>query len=263
MAALVAIPGIRYFLDIPQKKKKYLAKSSVHAIIKEILFVIVSTIMKLRKVLPMKFHKIPNETIQRLPMYLRVLQLLYKQGTNNISSLKLGEFLDVNSWQARKDFSYFGSFGTPGVGYDVKKLVRQISKILKLNVAQKVALIGLGNLGSAIQAYGGFNIYGFEVVAIFDIDPKKIGTKKNNIIVENVSRIKLLKNRKIDLSIVAVPSSAAQDVVDALVKAGVKGILNFAPCHLKTPKKVKIINIDIATDLACLPYYIPTARRQR
>jgi len=210
----------------------------------------------------MKYHKVPNETIQRLPTYMRGLQLLCKQGTNNISSVKLGEFLDVNSWQVRKDFSYFGSFGTPGVGYDVKKLVKQISKILKLNVVQKVALVGLGNLGSAILAYGGFDIYGFEIVAIFDADPQKIGTKKNNITVENVSRIKLLKSRKIDLSIVAVPSSTAQDVVDLLVKAGVKGILNFAPCYIKVPKKVKIINIDIAADLACLPYYIPTTRKQ-
>lgn len=222
---------------------------------------VVSTIVKLSKVFPMDFRKIPNETIRRLPIYLRGLKLLCKQGINNISSLKLGEFVDVNSWQVRKDFSYFGSFGTPGVGYDVTKLVRQINKILKLDVVQKMALVGLGNLGSAIQAYGGFSIYEFEIAAIFDIDPEKVGTKTNNIVVENVSRIKLLKKRKIDLSIVAVPSSSAQGVVDALVKAGVKGILNFAPCYLKAPKKVKIINIDIASDLACLPYYISKVRR--
>ncbi len=187
---------------------------------------------------------------------------LSEQRQQSISSRDLADCLGVNPWQIRKDFSYFGNFGTPGVGYDIKKLIKQIDKILKLDVGHKAALVGVGNLGSAVLAYPGFQTYGFEIVAAFDSDPKKIGRKTNNITVEKLSKIQSLKKRNIGLAILAVPSKAAQQVAEVLVKAGVKGILNFSPCHIAIPKNVKVISIDIANDLARLPYYIPVNRHR-
>jgi len=184
---------------------------------------------------------------------------LSEQGQQSVSSRNLADFLGINPWQIRKDFSYFGGFGTPGVGYNTEKLIKQINKILKLDVAHKAALVGVGNLGSAVLAYPGFKIYGFDIVAAFDTDPKKIGRKVKNITIEDVSNLQTLKKQKISLAIIAVPSDAAQQTADALVKAGVKGILNFSPCYITVPKKVKVTTIDIAMDLARLPYYMPAS----
>jgi redox-sensing transcriptional repressor len=205
----------------------------------------------------MKYYKIPDETIRRLPIYLRGLLFLSEQGRQRISSLKLADFLGVNPWQIRKDFSYFGAFGTPGVGYDVDKLAKQIKKILRLDVVHKAALVGVGNLGSAVLAYPGFAIYGFDIAAAFDVDARKIGKRIKNITIEDAANIVTLKRRKIKIGIITVPADTAQQTTDALVKAGICGILNFAPCYITVPKKVKVITLDIAMDLARLPYYMP------
>jgi len=194
-----------------------------------------------------------------LPIYLRGLLFLSEQGKQSISSRNMANLLGVNSWQIRKDFSYFGGFGTRGVGYEVGKLIKQINKILKLDGVRKVALVGVGNLGLAILAYPGFRMYNFEIVAAFDTNPKKIGRKVSNITIEDASDIRTLKRRKIDLAIIAVPRDSAQETADALVEADTKGILNLAPCRITVPKKVKVITIDIAMDLARLPYYMPAS----
>jgi len=216
----------------------------------------------------MRYHRIPDETIRRLPIYLRGLLFSKYLGQQSISSRDLADFVGVNSAQIRKDFSYFGDFGTRGVGYRIEKLTKQIKRILKLDVIQKAALVGVGNLGSAILAYPGFGMYGFDIAAAFDINPKKIGRKIKlpakrgpgcSIVIENASKLPTLKKRGINLAIVAVPQDAAQQVASALVKAGVKGILNFSPCYITVPKKVKVITIDIAMDLARLPYYMPAS----
>jgi redox-sensing transcriptional repressor len=207
----------------------------------------------------MRYHRIPDETIRRLPIYLRGLLFSSEQDQQNISSQNLADFVGVNSWQIRKDFSYFGDFGTRGVGYNVEKLTKQIRKILKLDVAQKVALVGVGNLGLAVLAYPAFRICGFDIVAAFDTNPKKISKKMNNIVVEDASKLRTLKKRRISLAIMTVPRDAAQQTADVLVKAGVRGILNFSPCHLLVPKKVKVVTIDIAMDIARLPYYLPAS----
>ncbi len=175
-----------------------------------------------------------------------------------MSSQDLADYLGANPWQIRKDFSYFGTFGTPGVGYNIKKLVKQIDRILKLNAGHKAALVGVGNLGSAVLAYWGFKTYGFDIVAAFDSDPKKIGRKVNDVTIEDISKIQSLKKRNISLGIIAVPHNAAQQTAEVLIKAGVGGILNFSPCYITVPKNVKVINIDIAMDLVRLPYYMPT-----
>jgi len=206
----------------------------------------------------MRYRKIPGETIRRLPVYLRGLLFFAEQGKKRILSQELAEVLGFNSWQVRKDFSYFGGFGTPGVGYEIDKLTRQIKKVLKLDAGHKVALVGVGNLGSAVLAYPGFAIYGFEISAAFDKDPKKIGKKVKNVKIESVSKLSSLKDRKINIAIIAVPAEAAQEVADKLVKVGIKGILNFSPCYIIVPEQVKVVTIDIAMDLARLSYYVPT-----
>jgi redox-sensing transcriptional repressor len=168
--------------------------------------------------------------------------------------------LGVPSWLIRKDFSYFGDFGTRGVGYNIKKLTEQIKKILKLNGGRKVALVGVGDLGSAVLTHHGFKLYGFDIVAAFDADSRKTGRRINGLRVEGVSRLGTLKKRKIELAIIAVPRDAAQQTADALVEAGIRGILNLSPCNITVAGNVKLIRIDIATDLARLPYYVPTSR---
>lgn len=179
-----------------------------------------------------------------------------QQGLSSTSSSRLADFVSVNPWQIRKDFSYFGDFGTRGVGYNIENLARQIKKILKLDTPRNAVLVGAGNLGSAIMAYTGFGMYGFHITAAFDNDPAKIGRRINNIMVEDISTISTSASRRVDLAIIAVPAQAAQDVADALVKTGIKGILNFSPRRIVVPKKIKVITIDIAMDLARLPYYI-------
>ncbi|MHC4356418.1 MAG: redox-sensing transcriptional repressor Rex [Planctomycetota bacterium] len=211
----------------------------------------------------MRYHRIPDETIRRLPIYLRGLLFSAEQGKQSISSRDLADFVGVNSWQIRKDFSYFGDFGTRGVGYRIEKLTKQIKKILKLDVVRNAALVGVGNLGSAVLAYPGFGIYGFDIAAAFDTDPRKIGRKVKNITIESASKLGTLRARNIDLAVIAVPREAAQQTADKLVKAGVKGILNFSPCYITVPRNVKVITLDIAMDLARLPYYMPAGVRTK
>jgi len=207
----------------------------------------------------MRYRKIPDEAVRRLPMYLRGLLLCGRQGMENVSSRKLAELLHISSAQIRKDLSYFGAFGTPGVGYETAKLAKQIRGILKLAEPNNAALVGLGNLGSALLKYTGFSAYGLEISAVFESSPDKIGKTVRNVKVQDVSKLSTLKNKGIKLGIIAVPASAAQEVAEALVEAGIRGILNFAPFYLDVPKKVKVITIDIAMVLARLPYYLPAS----
>lgn len=209
----------------------------------------------------MRYHRIPDETVRRLPVYLRGLMVSADQGHEHISSQLLADSVGVDAWQIRKDLSYFGDFGTPGVGYNIEKLARGIKKTLRLDVIRRAALVGVGDLGSALLAYPGFRLYGLDIVAAFDVDPNKIGKVVSGVEIEDPARIGALRQRDISLAIVAVPRSAAQATVDQLVAAGVRGILNFAPSKVIAPKRVKVITLDIAMELARLPYYIPRAEQ--
>ena len=206
----------------------------------------------------MRYHRIPDETVRRLPMYLRELQLLSEQHSQNVSSTILADSLHIKPPQIRKDLSYFGDFGTPGVGYNTEKLLNKVRHILKLDSLHKAALVGYGNLGAALLRYNGFDAYGLEIVAVFDNDKKKIGRKVKGLVVEDIKKIRNLGKQHITLGIVAVPIENAQSVADTLIDAGVKGVLNFAPTYLEVPKKIKVITIDIAMDMARLPYYMPS-----
>ena len=189
-------------------------------------------------------------------MYLRALIFIEEKAKDRISSKELSEFVHVKPPQIRKDFSYFGAFGTKGIGYQVNTLIEQIRGILKLKGGQKAALVGAGKLGTAISLYSGFKTYGFEIAAIFDINNDKIGTKIGGIVVENANDFSTLKDRGIRLAIVAVPAETAQMTAARLVDVGVNGILNLSPCYLDVPKRVKVITIDIAMELGILPYYM-------
>jgi len=209
----------------------------------------------------MRYRKIPDETVRRLPVYLRGALHLSRCGVASASSKDLADLIGVEPWQIRKDFSYFGDFGTPGVGYDLSSLISRVNEILRLDTGHKAALVGIGNLGSALLAFPGFRTYGFEIAAAFDIDRRKIGRRKAGVLIEDIAGLGLLNARGIRLGIIAVPGPASQDVTDALVRTGIKGILNFSPRRIAVPRGVKVITIDIAMDLARLPYYLPGHRR--
>lgn len=208
----------------------------------------------------MRYRRVPDETIKRLPIYLRRAIRLSEGSVKCVSSKELASLLGVTPWQIRKDLSYFGGFGTRGVGYNVENLISHIREILRLDIVRKAALVGVGNLGSAILAFPGFRPYWLEIAAAFDIDKRKVGKKRNGLVVEDVALLETLKERRIVLGIIAVPDDAAQNVANDLIKVGVKAILNFAPRYIEAPKSVKVITIDIALYLARLPYYVPTKR---
>lgn len=210
----------------------------------------------------MRYRKVPDETIRRMPLYLRGVRVLSERGQSSICSKSLADYLGVSAWQIRKDFSYFGELGKPGVGYDTSKLDKQIRRILNLVRSHSVVLIGVGNLGSAILSFTGFGQYSFNIIAAFDCDANVIGKKKGPVVVDDVSKISRLKKNSVDLGIIAVPASVAQEIADVLVSIGIKGILNFAPVYISVPKKVKIVTIDIAIELARLPYYMSSGQSQ-
>jgi len=206
----------------------------------------------------MSREKAPNETIRRLPMYLRAL-LVCPADKRIISSDELANHVGLNSPQVRKDLSYFGAFGTPGVGYEVPQLVERIRGILGIQRAPRVALVGAGKLGRALAFFEGFKMYGFEIAAVFDKSPRKIGRKIGNLTVEPVSGIDGLGRRDIRMAILAVPATASQKVAESLVDAGVTGILNTTFCRLKLPPNIKVATIDAAMELGVLPYYMNSA----
>jgi len=205
----------------------------------------------------MKAHRIPDETIRRLPTYLRGLLLLTEQGHQQINSRQLAEHLSINPPQIRKDLSYFGDFGTPGVGYNTAELSERLRQILALDRRHKVALVGYGNLGAALLKYPGFATFGFEIAAVFDRDPRKVGRTVRELTIRPVDQITDLQAEGIQLAILAIPADGAQETAEALAAAGIRGILSFAPAYsIRLPETVKVITIDIGMDLARLPYYV-------
>lgn len=206
----------------------------------------------------MRKSKIPQTTISRLPVYLRVLSELANKKAYNISSYELAELVGGNPARLRKDLSYLGEFGTRGVGYDVEHLIYHISKSLGLTKAWSVAIVGIGRMGTALEKYWGFKISSFKVIGLFDKDPKKIGKKVNDLTVLDIEEIEEEAKRigKIDIGIITTPASAAQEAVDKLVKAGVKAILNYAPVSIEVPEGVLKSQVDILLDLQILSFHL-------
>ena len=201
--------------------------------------------------------RIPEKTITRLSIYLRCLEELVGDGTNAVSSQQLAERFGLNSAQVRKDLAYFGQFGVRGLGYYTGKLKESLEQILGLNQKWEVALVGLGNLGSALLNYRGFQQRGFRILVAFENDPGKVGRRAGRVPVYHVQRlVPILKRRRIKMAVIAVPASAAQVVADRLVAAGVNAILNFAPTQISVPKEVKVQNVDLSVMLKTLSFYV-------
>lgn len=202
-----------------------------------------------------KTREIPRIVIQRLPLYLRTLLEIYETG--DITSQELGRRVGLSSAQIRKDLSYFGGFGKQGAGYDIVRLREALRGILNMDQDWEVALVGVGDLGHAIVNFGGFDHRGFRVVLAFDNDPSKIGTKAGSLMVEDVSRLEdLVREKDVTVAILAVPPDSAQEVADALVKAGVRAILNYAPATLRVPPDVQVQHIDPVVGLQSMTYYL-------
>ena len=200
---------------------------------------------------------ISKATIDRLPLYFRTLRLVQDEGIDVISSDELGRRLGITPEQIRKALASFGQFGKKGVGYYVNELKHNVGGILGLDNHWNIAVIGIGHLGAALANYQNFVSLGFNLVALFDQDPKVIGTVQNHVKVEDVRELaQIVRERHVDIGIIAVPAAFAQEVADQLVTAGVKGIWNFAPIKMQVPDSMHIVNEDLSIGLSRLSYYI-------
>ena len=212
--------------------------------------------------------RISESTVRRLSHYYRVLEEVEDEGKRLISSHRLAEREGVTSAQVRKDLSCFGSFGRRGLGYNVAHLRQEIRAILGLDRRWRVAVVGAGNLGSALMLYRGFQKQGFDVVAAFDRDPARIGQHLGDLVVRDIAELPTAaKNGAIDMGVIATPVRAAQEVADALVAAGVRGVLNLAPRKLFVPSHVALRTVDMTVEFETLSFALnsltPPARRRR
>jgi redox-sensing transcriptional repressor len=208
-----------------------------------------------------RLQKIPEMTIRRLSVYTRCLAQLEEDGVKTISSQELAERFSLNSAQVRKDLAYFGEFGVRGIGYYVVGLKAELQKILGLDREWPVALVGFGNLGSALFHYKGFSRQGFRIAAIIDDDPGKAGRDVEGVpVIASRDMAREIKARGIQIAIVAVPAESAQPVTDQLVAAGIKAVLNFAPSRLKVGRDVRLKNVDLSIELETLSFYLAQPR---
>ena len=212
--------------------------------------------------------RISESTIRRLSHYYRVLEEYEAEGGRLISSHRLAQREGVTSAQVRKDLSYFGSFGRRGLGYNVAHLRHEIRAILGLDRRWRVGVVGVGNLGAALTLYRGFAQQGFDVVAAFDRDPARIGRQVGGITVRDIAELPAVaRDGGLDLGVIATPLRAAQEVADALVAAGVRGILNLAPRKLFVPAHVALRTVDMTVEFESLSFALanmaPRTRRRR
>jgi redox-sensing transcriptional repressor len=207
----------------------------------------------------MKSEKISELTTNRLSVYLRCLNRLAAAGIKTVSSQELADQFNLNSAQIRKDLAYFGEFGVRGVGYFVEELREHITKILGLDHAHRVGIIGAGRLGTALANYKGFERSNFRVVALFDNDKEKIGRRsgEDETMIHDVKKIeRVVREEAIDVAVIAVPARVAQRVLNQVMAAGVKAVLNFAPARLHARLDVKVKNVDLTISLESLSYFL-------
>lgn len=205
-------------------------------------------------------RSIPEASVARLAVYLRMLGELAEQGAETVSSDELAAATGVNPAKLRKDLSYIGSYGIRGVGYEILPLVRRLEVTLGLGSRQAVAIVGVGNLGHALAGYGGFGGRGFSIAALFDVDPDLVGIHINGVLVDHVDAIPTIcADRGVTIGMIATPAQAAQGACDLLVEAGVRSILNFAPYVLQVPAEVEVRKVDLAVELQVLAFHV--ARR--
>ena len=206
---------------------------------------------------PMNADKIPDIIIGRLPVYLRALQRLADKGIQTTSSQELGEIVGISAAQIRKDISQFGEFGKQGTGYSIPFLIERLRGILRVDRVWDVIIVGMGDMGHALARYNGFADRGFRVKMIFDNDSSKVGQRVGEYeILDIAGLIEKVKQNKVKIAMLTVPATAAQEVADLLVKAGIKSILNYAPISLNVPSGVKVQYIDPITHLQRMTYYL-------
>lgn len=200
-------------------------------------------------------RKIADSTVRRLSHYLRLLEEFEQQGAGTVSSEALASRVGTTSAQVRKDLSFFGSFGKRGLGYRAPELAASLREILGLDRRYRLAVVGAGKIGSALVQYGGFRERGFDIVAIFDHDPAKIGSRWHGLTIQDsgdlATSLRLLHP---DVVVVATPADAAQGVADRVVEAGVRAILNFAPTALVVPETTTVKSVNLAMELEALSY---------
>ena len=201
--------------------------------------------------------QVPEIVVGRLPIYLRMLEFLKKEGKPITSSQELAERLGLSSAQIRKDLSYFGEFGKQGTGYNIDYLQKQLRQILHVDRVWDVVLIGAGDLGRALAHYQGFVPQGFRLSAVFDNAPKKIGTPVGGLTVLDIAELpRLVREKRIRVAILAVPAESASGVAAMLVDSGIQAILNYAPITLNVPSHVKVYHIDPVVGLQSMAYYL-------
>ncbi|WP_322806406.1 redox-sensing transcriptional repressor Rex [Thermanaerothrix sp.] len=202
-------------------------------------------------------QSVPDIVIGRLPRYLQALERMRLEGITTTSSLELGQRLGISAAQIRKDLSHFGEFGKQGTGYSVEFLIEQLRAILNLNRMWDLALVGVGDLGSALARYQGFTNRGFRIVLAFDNDPQKIGKRIGHLVIEDSATIpERIRQTGVKIAMLTVPAAEAQKVTDCLVEAGIRAILNYAPIHLVVPPGIIVEHIDPILKLQHMTYYL-------
>jgi len=205
----------------------------------------------------MSQRSVPDVVVRRLTQYYHALRLCQDRGVEIVSSQALGEMLNVTAAQIRKDLSYFGGFGKQGIGYNVATLLEHLRRILGMDRTWPVALVGLGNLGRALVHYQGFAKEGFQIVALFDSDPRKIGTTLAGLTIYHDGEIgRLVPHLGVRLAMLAVPPEKAQEAADVLAQAGVRAILNYAPATLRVPEGVWVRQMDPLAALESMTFYL-------
>jgi redox-sensing transcriptional repressor len=202
-------------------------------------------------------NNIPDIVIGRLPIYLRALHRLAQEGNEVTSSHELGRRLGISSAQIRKDLSHFGGFGKQGTGYQIAYLEEKLRQVLKVNREWEVALVGVGDLGTAVAHYRGFSDRGFHISCVFDNSPDKIGKQLGEYVVQPAEQmIEIIRERGIQIAMISVPAEHAQEVADQLIEAGVRAILNYAPISLNVPDGVHVQYIDPVVHMQRMTYYL-------
>jgi len=207
---------------------------------------------------------IPDPAVRRISLYLRQLEAFRKRERRTISSKQLGESLGLTDAQVRKDLAYFGQFGHPGIGYRVDELITKLRQILGTDKTWNVLMVGVGNLGRALAAYGGFEAKGFKLCALFDSDKSKIGKQHGGLKVQPIDELaNTIREKNIRVAIIAVPAEAAQQVADELVDAGIRGILNFAPAAISVPETVTVNSVDLAVQMEQISFAVSLSMMRR
>ncbi len=213
----------------------------------------------------MSSERLPNESEPRLSrasaarfsLYLRCLDELLREGTSKVSSNQLGKMLNVSDAQVRRDLTWLGKLGQPGIGYSIPELIAALRHALGIDRTWSAILVGVGNLARALLRYRGFRERGFELVGLFDLDTAKIGQVLEGLLIQPMDALPAaVQQCKAELALITVPAEAAQTVADTVVKAGIRGILNFAPTMLQVPESVSVVSVDLTVQLEQLAFMV-------